>query len=106
MLEEVRQFKILRHLYLPTLPQDRADEASLRLLQVSELLAWINDNNLSTKSKRKDGTLFNCIPLNRVNMLSYRADCRYYEDHRVHAGLKVDDQGHCGEGIYNFSIIS
>ena len=100
MLEEVRQCKSLRHLFLPTLLQDRADAASLRLLQVSELLAWISDNKLPTpKSKRKDGTSFNFIPSNRVDVLSYRADREHCEDHGVHTGLQVDDQRHCGEGI-------
>lgn len=38
--------------------QDRADAASLKLLHVPELQAWISDNHLpAQKSKRKEGSL-------------------------------------------------
>ncbi|KAI9445707.1 hypothetical protein BJY52DRAFT_1194105 [Lactarius psammicola] len=49
------------HTQEPSAPSDEgthADLASLKLLQVSELLTWISDNKLNVpKSKRKDGAM-------------------------------------------------
>ena len=59
LLLKRRVFVPLIHLHsLTTSQDDRADESSLKLLQVPELVAWVSDKGLTIpKWKRKDGTL-------------------------------------------------
>ena len=62
-LDQVRQGSIMKPQLTHSLQGTHADATSLKLLQVSELLAWMSNNKLSVpKSKHKDGASYTFWP--------------------------------------------